>query len=31
MEYSNEMDDSYKNIEEYNPIKNLKYWLLLMI
>ena len=29
--YSNDMDDIYKNIEEYNPNKNKKYWLYLMI
>ena len=29
--YSNDMDDIYKNIEEYNPNKNEKYWLYLMI
>ena len=25
MEYSNDMQDVYKNIEDYNPIKNVKY------
>ena len=25
IEYSNEMDDIYKNIEEYNPNKKTKY------
>ena len=25
MEYSNDMDDVYKNIENYNPGKNVKY------
>ena len=25
MEYSNDMQDVYKNIEEYNPGKNVKY------
>ena len=25
MEYSNDMPDVYKNIENYNPIKNVKY------
>ena len=24
-EYSNDMPDDYKNIEEYNPRKNVKY------
>ena len=26
IEYSNNMDDIYKNIEEYNPNKNVKYY-----
>ena len=30
IEYSNDMDDIYKNIEEYNPNKK-KYYLFLMI
>ena len=30
-EYSNDMDDIFKNIEEYNPNKNLKHWFLLLI
>ena len=25
MEYSNDMQDVYKNIEDYNPTKNVKY------
>ena len=25
IEYSNDMDDIYKSIEEYNPIKSTKY------
>ena len=25
IEYSNDMNDTYKNIEEYNPNKNVKY------
>ena len=25
IEYSNDMDDIYKNIEEYNPIQNINY------
>ena len=25
MEYSNDMQDVYKNIEKYNPVKNVKY------
>ena len=32
IEYSNDMDDIYENIEEYNPNKERKkYWSLLMI
>ena len=32
IDYSNDMDDIYKNIEEYNPNKkNAKYWSYLMI
>ena len=31
IEYSNNMDNTYKNIEEYNPNKNQKYYLYLMI
>ena len=26
IEYSNDLDVVYKNIEEYNPNKNAKYW-----
>ena len=28
MEYSNDMQDVYKNIEDYNPIKKRFYWIL---
>ena len=31
IEYSNDMDDGFENIEEYNPNKNIKYWSLLII
>ena len=31
IEYSNDMDDIYKNIEEYNPDKNKECLLYLMI
>ena len=31
IEYSNDVDDVYKNIEDYNQIKNEEYWSYLMI